>query len=116
MLFQEAAEERTLKVNGHVQSVEVRVPRVCISDLSMLIIDNNHELDRILESMNLDEYELIDLPMEQPDDSSHEHTRVGMGPALDTGSTSKLATCGGSSMALRSGVDRCQWSSLFFPH
>ena len=34
-------------------------------DLSMLIIDNDHDLDRILESVNLDEYELISLAKEQ---------------------------------------------------
>ena len=39
----------------------------------MSIIDNDHELDRILESTNLDKYKLIDLPMEQTGDSSHEH-------------------------------------------
>ena len=38
-------------------------------DLSMSINDDNHELDRILQN-----YELIDLPMEQPDDLSHQHT------------------------------------------
>ena len=38
-------------------------------DLSMLPTDDDYELDGILESMNLDEYELIDLPMDQPDDS-----------------------------------------------
>ena len=30
---------------------------------SMLIIDDDHELDRISESMNLDEYELINKTM-----------------------------------------------------
>ena len=30
----------------------------------MSIIDDNSKRDRILESMNLDEYKLIDLPME----------------------------------------------------
>ena len=34
-------------------------------DLSMLIIDNGHELNRILDSTDLDEHKLIDLPMEQ---------------------------------------------------
>ena len=52
----------------------------------MSIIDDKHKLDRILESMNLDEYELMDLLMEQPGDSSHEHTGVGMALTLDTGS------------------------------
>ena len=47
-----------------------------------MIIDNR-KLDRILECTNLDKYELIDLPMEQhddSDDSSQEHTDVGMAP------------------------------------
>ena len=35
----------------------------------MSIIDDDHKLDRIIESTNLDEYEFIDLPMEQPGDS-----------------------------------------------
>lgn len=34
-------------------------------DLSMSLIDDDHELGRILEKTNLDEYELIDLPLEQ---------------------------------------------------
>ena len=42
---------------------------------SCSIVDE-HELDRILESVNLDEYELIDFPMEQLGDSSHEHIRA----------------------------------------
>ena len=32
-------------------------------DLSISIIDNDHELNRILKSMNLDEHELLDLAM-----------------------------------------------------
>ena len=62
-----------------------RVPGVCISvqytttiDLSMLMTDDDHELDRILESTNLDKYELINLPMEQLEGLSHEHTGVKM--------------------------------------
>ena len=38
--------------------------------------------------MHFDEYELIDLPMEQRDDSSQEYTGVRMVPTLDTRSTS----------------------------
>ena len=34
----------------------------------MSIIDDDHKLDKILESMILDEYKLIDLPMVQRDD------------------------------------------------
>ena len=60
------------------------------------IIDNDHKFDRILESMNLDEYECINLPMEQVDDSSQEHTYIRMAPTLDTESTSGLAPCEGS--------------------
>ena len=56
-----------------------------IVDLSVWIIDDNHERDRILERIyiqrtNLHAYVLIDLPVEQPGDSSHEHTGVGMAP------------------------------------
>ena len=60
-------------------------------DLCISIIDDNHEFDRILESTNLDEYEIIDLPMEQPDHLSHELTGIGMPHTLDTGSMSGLA-------------------------
>ena len=51
---------------------------------AVTIIDNNCEFDGILESMNLDEYERMDLPMEQHDHSLHEHTGVGMAPILAT--------------------------------
>ena len=78
----------------------------------MSIIDDNHELDRILERMNLEEYELLNLPMEQPNDLLHKLTGVRMAPTLDTGSTSVLAPCEWSSMVLHSGVDPCQGSSL----
>ena len=40
----------------------------------MSIID--HKLDMSLENMNLDTYELINLPVKQPGDSSHEHTAL----------------------------------------
>ena len=56
----------------------------------MSIIDDDHHPKRISESMDLDEYQLIDLPMEQPDGLSHEHTGIGMAPTLDTGSMSVL--------------------------
>ena len=49
----------------HLKSVCVK--ELCVSgwytlamDLNMSIIDDDYELDRILESMNLDKYELID--------------------------------------------------------
>ena len=51
-------------------------------DLSVSITGHKHKLDRILESTNLDKYELIDLPMEQPGDSSHEHVGVRKAPIL----------------------------------
>ena len=54
------------------------------NNLSKLIVDNDHALDRILESRNLDKYELIDLWMEQPGDSSYERTGCGMAPTSDT--------------------------------
>ena len=38
-----------------------------------------HELDKSLEITNLDEYKLINLPMEHHDDLSQEHTGVGAG-------------------------------------
>ena len=41
--------------------------------------------------MNLDDYELINLPIEQLDDLSYEHMGVGMAPTLDTGSMLGLA-------------------------
>ena len=55
--------------------------------LSMSIIDNNHKLDRMLESTNLaeylvllasetNEYELIEFPKYQPGDLLHEYTGV----------------------------------------
>ena len=53
-----------------------------------MITDDDHKLDRILRSTNLDEYELIDLPMEQNADSLQKHTGVGMAPTLDTSRTS----------------------------
>ena len=44
-------------------------------------------MSRISESINLDEYKLIDLRMEQPDGLSHEHMSTGMAPTSDMGST-----------------------------
>ena len=62
-------------------------------DLSMSIIDNNHEFDRILERMlestNVDKYMSL-LTCQWSivhGDSSHEHSDIGMAPTLDTGST-----------------------------
>ena len=44
-------------------------------DLRVSIIDDEHKLNKILESTNLDDYELIGLPMKQSGDLSHKHTR-----------------------------------------
>ena len=59
------------------------VSKNCALEVDILIYDK-YELDRILESLNIEEYDLIDLPMEQHDDSSQEHTGVRMAPTLDT--------------------------------
>ena len=74
----------------------------------MSIINNEHKLHWILKSTNLDKYELMDLPIEQPGDSSQEHSGVGKAPTLDMESTSEQAPREGSSTELRSGVDPCQ--------
>ena len=63
---------------------------------------------------NLDDYELIDIPMES-DESLYKLTGVRMAPASDTPSTSGLAPRKGSSSELRPGVDLCQGSSLSSP-
>ena len=47
----------------------------------MSIIDGEHKFNKNLESPYLDEYELIDLPMEQSGGLSHKH--AGVGKALD---------------------------------
>ena len=73
----------------------------CALAVDILTYDG-HELDRILESTNLDEYEFIDLPVEQHDDSSQVHTGVGMAPTLDT------SICRG----LQS-VEGVQWNSVW---
>ena len=78
----------------------------------MPIIDDDLELVTILDNTNYDEYELTDMPMERPDESPHELTRVGMAPTSDTLHTLELAPRNGSSSVLRSGVDRFQESSL----
>ena len=44
--------------------------------LSEQITDHDHELDRIIQNMNIDEYELVDLPMQQRGDSLYEHIRA----------------------------------------
>ena len=47
-------------------------------------IELNTELDRILESANLDEFKLVDSPREQHDGSSQELLGVSSVPAMDT--------------------------------
>ena len=42
------------------------------------MVDDNREIDRTLEGTNFDKYMLINLPMEKHDDSSQEHTEVGL--------------------------------------
>ena len=66
-----------------------------VRQLLRSIIDDNRELGRTLECTctYLDKYEVIDLPIQQHDDSSQEHTGVGMAPTLDTKRTSVLAPC-----------------------
>ena len=81
----------------------------------MSIIDDDSEVDRILETSNFDNYELIDTPMES-DELLHELTGVGMAPTSVTSSTLALAPRKGSSRELRPGVDSCQGvSSVFSP-
>ena len=57
------------------------MPKNCVLAADILIYDD-HKLDTILESTNLDEYEFINLPMEQ-----NEHMGVGITPILDTSRT-----------------------------
>ena len=77
-----------------------------------IIDDDDLELVRILDNTNFDEYELTDMPMEQPDELPHKLTGIGMAPTSDTLCTSELAPRNGSSSVVRSGVDPCQWLSL----
>ena len=58
--------------------------------------DEDHEVNSILGSMNLESMSLSICQWEQPGDSSHEHTGVEKAPTLDTESTSGLAPCEGS--------------------
>ena len=73
------------------------------------------ELDRIVESTNLDENKLINWPMEQHHDSSQEQPSVKLASILNNRRTSGLAPGGGSSTELHSGGDPSQGSSLSFP-
>ena len=63
----------------------------------MLFINDDLELVRILENTNLDEYELTDMPIDEPDESSHKLTGIGMAPTLDMLNTSGLTPRNGSS-------------------
>ena len=78
----------------------------------MSIINDDLELVRILENTNLDECELTDMPMEQPDELPHELTGMEMASTSDTLSTSWLASCNGSSSVLCLAVDPYQGSPL----
>ena len=64
-------------------------------NLSTSIINDDLQLVRILERMDIDEYELTDMPMTQPDELPHKLTRIGMAPTSDTLSTSELAAVTG---------------------
>ena len=57
----------------------------------MPIIDDDLELVKTLKNTNLDEYELTDMPMEQPDELLHESMGVRMAPTSDMLSMSGLA-------------------------
>ena len=81
----------------------------------MPIIDNDLELVRILVNVNLDEYELTDMPMEQPVESPLELTGIRMAPILNALCTSWLAPRNGSSSVLRSGVDPSQGPLQLIP-
>ena len=83
----------------------------------MSIIDDEHELNKILESMNIDKYELINLPLMQSGDLSHKHTGGGLAFTLDIACIcmSGLAPLKGSSTKLLSGFESCQQCSLFSP-
>ena len=48
-----------------------------VMDISISRIDDNNELDRNLESMNLDGFELTDLPPEQLDGNKFLHLELG---------------------------------------
>ena len=60
----------------------------------MSIINDIIKIHRILENTNLDEYELIDFPLEQLGDSSQEHTGV------ESACTFRAGICEGSSVEL----------------
>ena len=64
-------------------------------NLSTSIINDDLQLVRILERMDLDEYEPTDMPMTQPDELPHKLTGIGMAPTSDTLSTSELAAVTG---------------------
>ena len=73
------------------------------------------ELDRIVESTNLDENKLINWPMEQHHDSSQEQIGIKLASILNNRRTSGVTPGGGSAMELHSGVDPSQGSSLSSP-
>ena len=60
----------------------------------MPIINDDLELVRILDNINFDEYELTDMPMEQPNESPHKLTGIRMAPTSDTLCTSMYIGAG----------------------
>ena len=83
-------------------------------DNSMARIDDDDELDRILETTNLDEFKLIESPLEQLDDESQENLGVGPAPTIHVASTLGLPPRNGSMVELCSVVDPWQGSSPSF--
>ena len=79
-----------------VACLNLESTRVSRLTLNLSVLNDYHELDRILESTNLDEYEFIDLPMEQHDDLLQEHLGVGIAPTLDTESALGMSPREGS--------------------
>ena len=73
-------------------------------------IVDDEEIDRILQTTDLDEFELVDSPTMQLEEPQ-ENVGVEPAPTIDTQSTSGLAPRNGSSEELRPGVDPAQGSS-----
>ena len=84
-------------------------------DVSISMIVDSKELDKMLENTNLDEFKLNDSLREYLDGSLQENTGIGSVPNMDTDSTLGLAPTKGSNVELHSGVDPCQGSSLSPP-
>ena len=76
-------------------------------DISISMIDDEDDLDRILQNTNLDEFEQTDRLQNQLDSLSKEEPSVRLAPTMDTNSTPGLAPRKGSNTELCSGVDTC---------